>query len=127
MYIIYDKVTKEYINIVKALPETMAPGRAYKEVANDYDWKNSYIDAADTLQAKAALDYSWSSGTFSTTATDDTLNIEVSKFDDATMTTDAHSYTLDLSTETTLDLSAYIGYAFNCTSKKYITITDEVT
>lgn len=127
MYIIYDATTKEYINIVQTLPETMVPGRAYKEVLDDYDWKNSYIDDADVLQAKTALTYSWDSGTFSTAATDDTLNIKVSKFDDAAMTTDAHSFTLDLSVATTIDLSAYIGYDFICTSKKYLTITDTVS
>ena len=127
MYIIYDATTKEYINIVQTLPETMVPGRAYKEVLDDYDWKNSYIDDTDVLQAKTTLTYSWDSGTFSTTATDDTLKIEVSKFDETTMTTDTHLFTLDLSVATTLDLSAYIGYDFICTSIKYLTITDTVS
>ena len=127
MYIIYDATTKEYINIVQTLPETMVPGRAYKEVLDDYDWKNSYIDDADVLQAKTALTYSFSTGVFSTTAIDDTLNIQVNKYDDVEMTIETHSFTIDLSTTTTLDLSAYIGYDFICTSKKYTTITDTVS
>ena len=127
MYIIYDNTTKEYINIVKNLPADMRPGTAYKQVANDYDWRNSYIDDADALQVKTDLPYSFASGIFSTTATDDTLNITVTKFDDVIMVTTIKNFILDLIISTTLDLSEYIGYNYTCTSKKYKTVTTVVT
>lgn len=124
MYIIYDAKTKEYINIVKELPEAMVPGRAYKEVADDFDWVNSYIDENDVLHTKETLSYTITGGVvvFQYTVVD-VLNIDIIEEteDEFGLYTEnlIASLTLDLAQNNTIDLSAYVGYKAKIYGKKY--------